>query len=644
MEKHTYKLVGKLSYALYSNSEEEKRLRAYQRKGILIFIDSFVVAASILLGLLCRFDGAIPAVHINTYSSSIVLIISFNIAVFLIFGIYNRLAQFASIDELVQILFATAVGTYISYIYGVVANNRFPISSYIMAWLIMFSLVGGIRISYRVFVIYKKKLMGRQNTNKRTMVVGAGEAGAMLIKELKHHEDLQSNPVVLVDDDPKKQHSSINGIPVGGDRHKIKQLVEKYKVDEIIVALPSADKVEVSDILQKCKETKCNLKILPGLYELIDGNINVKHIRNVKIEDLLGREEIKLNIDEIVGYIQDEVILVTGGGGSIGSELCRQIARYRPKELIILDIYENNAYDLQNELLRTYKGELNLKVIIASVRDRHRLEEIFTTYKPGVIFHAAAHKHVPLMEMNPAEAIKNNVVGTLNVAQCAHEFGAKRFVLISTDKAVNPTNIMGASKRVAEMIVQSLDKNSETEFVAVRFGNVLGSNGSVLPLFQRQIEQGGPVTVTHPKITRYFMTISEAAKLVIQAGAMARGGEIFILDMGESVKIDNLARDLIRLSGYEPNVDIMIEYTGLRPGEKLYEELLLAEEGLKTTKHPNIFVGKPLELAYNEILLCVNSLRNSTDDNEQLRECMKRVVPTYSYVSKFVEVALADSV
>jgi FlaA1/EpsC-like NDP-sugar epimerase len=618
-------------------------LRAYQRKGILILIDSFVVATSILCGLLCRFDGVIPRGYINTYSRSIVFIISLNILVFLVFGIYNRLAQYASIDELVQILLATAVGIYISCIYGFITNNRFPISSYVIAWLIMFSLVGGVRISYRVFVSFKTRMMGRNNTKKRTMVVGAGEAGAMLIRELKHHQNLQSNPVVLVDDDPKKQHVSINGVPVGGDRYKIKHLAKKYKIDEIIVALPSIDKAEISDILQKCKETKCNLKILPGLYELIDGKINIKNIRDVKIEDLLGREEVKLNIDEIVGYIQDEVILVTGGGGSIGSELCRQIARYKPKELIILDIYENNAYDLQNELIRTYKDELNLKVLIASVRDRKRMEEIFNTYRPGVIFHAAAHKHVPLMEMNPSEAIKNNVVGTLNVAQCAHEFKAKRFVLISTDKAVNPTNIMGASKRVAEMIVQSLDNNSGTEFVAVRFGNVLGSNGSVIPLFQKQIEQGGPVTVTHPKITRYFMTISEAAKLVIQAGAMAQGGEIFILDMGECIKIDNLARDLIRLSGYVPDVDIVVEYTGLRPGEKLYEELLLAEEGLKTTKHPSIFVGNPLQLSYNEILLCVNALRNNTDDNEQLRECMKRVVPTYSYVSKLIEIALSDS-
>lgn len=617
-------------------------MRAYQRKGILILFDGLVVAASIFLGLIFRFDGAIPTNYINTYSTSIAFIISLNISVFYVFGIYNRLARYASIDDFVQICFATAASTYLSYFYGVIVDNRFPISSYIITWFVMFSLIGGTRISYRIFTNFKARLAGRKNIKKRTMIVGAGSAGAMVIRELRSHQDTNSNPVVLVDDDPKKQHASIYGITVGGDRYKIKQLVEKYKVEEIIVALPSADKAEISDILQKCKETKCRLKILPGLYEIINEKVSIKHVRDVKIEDLLGREEVKLNIQEIAGYIRNEVVLVTGGGGSIGSELCRQIARFKPKELLILDIYENNAYDLQNELLRNFKDTLNLKVLIASVRDKKRLDEIFKQYKPGVIFHAAAHKHVPLMELNPAEAIKNNVVGTLNVAQCAHEYGAKRFVLISTDKAVNPTNIMGATKRVAEMIIQSLNKTSKTEFVAVRFGNVLGSNGSVIPLFKKQIEQGGPVTVTHPKITRYFMTIPEAAQLVIQAGAIAKGGEIFILDMGECVRIDDLARDLIRLSGFKPDVDIKIEYTGLRPGEKLYEELLLAEEGIKTTSHPNIFVGKPLELSYNEILLCVNALRNSIDNQEQLRECVKRVVPTYSYVSKYKEVALAE--
>ena len=619
-------------------------MKAHQSKIFLVIADSLIVIVSMIFGLLCIFDGAIPVKYINMYIDSIAALIVIQVAVFLICGVYNRLVRYASIDELIQILLATVMGSIIFFVYGIMISKVFPKSTYIVSCMFMFSLAGGMRIAYRVMLSAKKTVTLAKDTGRRVMIIGAGEAGSMIIKELKRHAELGCKPIILIDDDIKKQNAVINGVPVKGDRYKIRQLAEKYQIDEIIVALPSAAKAEITDILQKCNETKCTLRILPGLYELIDEKISIKHIRNAKIEDLLGRDEVKLNIDEIVGYIKDEVILVTGGGGSIGSEICRQVARYQPKELIILDIYENNAYDLQNELLRSYKDELNLKVLIASIRDRQRLEEIFKTYKPGVIFHAAAHKHVPLMEFNPTEAIENNVLGTLNVAQCAHEFGAKRFVLISTDKAVNPTSIMGASKRVAEMIVQSLDKNSKTEFVAVRFGNVLGSNGSVIPLFEKQIEQGGPVTVTHPKVTRYFMTIPEAAKLVIQAGAMAQGGEIFILDMGDCIKIDNLARDLIRLSGFEPDVDIKVEYIGLRPGEKLYEELLLAEEGLKTTTHPNIFIGKPFELSYNEILICVNALKNSKDDDEKLRECMKNIVPTYSYESKFGDVNIENSV
>jgi FlaA1/EpsC-like NDP-sugar epimerase len=374
------------------------------------------------------------------------------------------------------------------------------------------------------------------------------------------------------------------------------------------------------------------------VYELINDEVSIKKIRNVSIEDILGREEVKLSNEEISDYINDEVILVTGGGGSIGSELCRQLARFKPKKLLILDIYENNAYDLQNELKYIYKDRLDFEVIIASVRDKVRLKEIFGQYKPTVVFHAAAHKHVPLMEANPVEAIKNNVFGSLNVAQCADEFGVKRFVLISTDKAVNPTNVMGATKRFAEMIIQSLDKRSKTEFVAVRFGNVLGSNGSVIPLFKKQIAQGGPVTVTHPDITRYFMTIPEAAQLVIQAGAMASGGEIFVLDMGESVRIDDLARDIIRLSGYIPNVDIKIEYTGLRPGEKLYEELLLAEEGIINTKHEHIFVARPLDVSYDEILSHIKSIEGCMYDVDNLKNCLSTVIGTYNYINHEVAV------
>jgi len=462
------------------------------------------------------------------------------------------------------------------------------------------------------------------------MIVGAGQAGSMVIKELKDHQDLNLIPAVVVDDDAKKHNSYIHGVPVKGGRDKLIELVKEYAVDEIIIAVPSAPRSDISDILRICKETKCKLKKLPGVYEIINEDVSIKSIRDVNIEDLLGRDEVNLNIKEISSYIKNETVLVTGGGGSIGSELCRQIARFHPKKLIILDIYENNAYDLQQELMRSFKNKLNMEVIIASVRDKKRLEQIFDSYRPGVVFHAAAHKHVPLMEVNPTEAVKNNIIGTLNTVQCADRYKVKRFVMISTDKAVNPTNVMGATKRAAEMIVQSMNKNSQTEFVAVRFGNVLGSNGSVIPLFKKQIEAGGPVTVTHPEITRYFMTIPEAAKLVIQAGAMAKGGEIFILDMGQSVKILDLAKDLIKLSGFEPDVDIKIEFTGLRPGEKLYEELLLTEEGVESTRHESIFIGRPLEVDYDELLGKIKELEESLDNTQKMKECLGSIVLNYN--------------
>jgi FlaA1/EpsC-like NDP-sugar epimerase len=436
-------------------------------------------------------------------------------------------------------------------------------------------------------------------------------------------------PVVVVDDDNKKHNSNIHGVPVKGGRDKLVQLAKEYKIDEIIIAVPSAQKREISDILRICKDTKCKLKKLPGVYEIINDNVSISSIRDVNIEDLLGRDEVNLNIKEISNYIKNETVLVTGGGGSIGSELCRQVARFHPNKLVILDIYENNAYDLQQELIRLFKNKLNLEVIIASIRDKKRLEQIFDYYRPGVVFHAAAHKHVPLMESNAAEAVKNNVIGTLNTVQCADKYKVKKFVMISTDKAVNPTNVMGATKRISEMVVQAMNKQSQTEFVAVRFGNVLGSNGSVIPLFKKQIEAGGPITVTHPEITRYFMTIPEAARLVIQAGAMAKGGEIFILDMGESIKIVDLAKDLIKLSGFVPDVDIKIEFTGLRPGEKLHEELLLDEEGIESTTHKSIFVGKPLELNYDELIGKIKGLEESLDNTQRIKDSLGSIVLNY---------------
>jgi len=449
-------------------------------------------------------------------------------------------------------------------------------------------------------------------------------------------------PVVMVDDDKTKHGTKINGVPVASGREKIKELAQQYKIDEIIVAIPSASRKEIAELLKISKETRCRLKTLPNIMDVMDGEVSVKQLRDVRIEDLLGREEVKLDLEEISGYLTNEVVMVTGGGGSIGSELCRQIAKFNPKKLIIFDIYENNAYELQNELMFLYKDKLDLEVVIGSCRDRERLREVFERYKPGVVFHAAAHKHVPLMEGNPSEAIKNNVFGTLNTCRRAVDFGAKKFILISTDKAVNPTNIMGASKRLAEIIVQSMNRMGDTKFAAVRFGNVLGSNGSVIPLFRKQILMGGPVTVTHPEVTRYFMTIPEAARLVIQAGAMAKGGEVFVLDMGDPVRIDDLARDMIRLSGLEPDMDIRIEYTGLRPGEKLYEELLMAEEGLVKTAHEKIFIGKQQDMSFQEVIGCIKALESSMESDEMLRETMARLVLTYRYEKQYHKPVLDD--
>lgn len=614
-------------------------MKAYSRKAFLLVTDILLLNLAIFLALFIRFEGTIQAQYLNYFVNTSLFLTIFNIIVFYLFGLYTSLWTYASIDELIQIFLAAAVGSIGSYPIGIMLKMPLPRSVYIISFMLTLLFIGGSRFGYRVLRRAKRKLMPEGDKIK-VMVVGAGDAGSMVIREIQKHEGLSYLPVVVVDDDKRKHRAKIHGVPVKGGKNRIIELAEKYNISEIIIAMPSASKQVKLEILNICKQTKCKLKTLPGMYELINDKVSIKQIRNVSIEDLLGREELMLNTEKISDYIKNEVVLVTGGGGSIGSELCRQLARFEPKKLLILDIYENNAYDLQNELRYIYKEKLDFDVIVASVRDKARLREIFDKYKPSVVFHAAAHKHVPLMEANAGEAIKNNIFGTLNVAQCADEFGVKRFVLISTDKAVNPTNVMGATKRVAEMIIQSLDKQSKTEFVAVRFGNVLGSNGSVIPLFKKQISQGGPVTVTHPEITRYFMTIPEAAQLVIQAGAIASGGEIFVLDMGESVKIAELARDLIRLSGYVPDVDIKVEYTGLRPGEKLYEELLLAEEGVKTTSHEHIFVAKPLDISYNEVLLCLNSIENSMNDVTELKKALAKATGTYVYLSD--EVAITN--
>jgi FlaA1/EpsC-like NDP-sugar epimerase len=605
-------------------------MKAYSRKAFLFITDILLLNFAVYLSLFIRFEGEIPTQYINVFLNTNILLTIFNILVFYLFGLYTSLWTYASIDELIQVFLAAAVGSSGSYPIGLLLHLPLPRSVYIISFMLILLFIGGSRFSYRILRRAKRVLVPEDN-KVRVMIIGAGDAGSMVIREMQRHDGFSYMPVVVVDDDKRKHRARIHGVPVKGDKSKIIELVEKYSINEIIIAMPSASKKIKLDILNICKQTKCKLKTLPGMYELINDKVTIRQIRNVNIEDILGREEVKLNTEEISDYIKDQVIVITGGGGSIGSELCRQVAKFQPRKLLILDIYENNAYDLENELKHTYKNELDFEIIIASVRDKKRLVQIFEKYKPTVVFHAAAHKHVPLMESNAVEAIKNNVFGTLNVAQCADEFGVTKFVLISTDKAVNPTNIMGATKRVAEMIIQSLDKQSKTEFVAVRFGNVLGSNGSVIPLFKKQIAQGGPVTVTHPDITRYFMTIPEAAQLVIQAGAMASGGEIFVLDMGESVKIDELARDLIRLSGYIPDMDIMIEYTGLRSGEKLYEELLLAEEGIKETKHEHIFVAKPQEIDFSEVLFRLEAIEHCMYDTDQLKSCLLATIGTYNF-------------
>ena len=601
-----------------------------RRKIGLVVLDIISINAAVLLSFLVEYEGTIPFDIKKNLLLICAVFTSTGIPVYYLFHHYNNLWRYASINELIMIVSACLTSVLAAYICCSILFPPMPLSVYLLYCFFSMFFVGSIRLNYRL--LRRLRVIISSNgvsDSKRVMIVGAGEAGAMVIKELNNHPEMGLKPVAVIDDDMTKHRSKILGVPVYGGRESIKKVAEEGNIDEIIVAIPSAPKDEIRKILNECKKTKCKLRTLPGIYELIDGKVTIKHIRDVQIEDLLGREPVKVDIEEISQYLKDQVVLVTGGGGSIGSELCRQIARFGPQRLLILDIYENNAYMLHRELLRRYP-HLNQKVVIASVQDRPRMEAIFKQHRPQIVFHAAAHKHVPLMESNPTEAIKNNVFGTMNVAECADKYGTKRFVLISTDKAVNPTNIMGATKRIAEMIIQSMNTNSNTEFVAVRFGNVLESNGSVIPLFKKQIAEGGPVTITHPEVNRFFMTIPEAVQLVIQAGAMAKGGEIFVLDMGEPVKIVDLARDLIRLSGLEPDVDIKIEFTGLRPGEKLYEELLMEEEGLTATKYEKIFVGKP-------VFTDINSLRKELDNlkriligsDEDLIEYMEHLVPTY---------------
>lgn len=601
---------------------------------IFLLIDAVLINLTYILSLIIRFEEAIYSnqfiLYFTRYKEQFIYITLIKLIIFAFFKMYRSIWRYASVEELVNIVLAAIVSNLAILSYTHLIGSNLPISVYIIATLFDMMFIGGARFCLRVVKLYMDKFNQDKN-KKRIMIIGAGEAGVLVIKEYKNHPRLNSKPVALIDDDEYKQGRVIMGVPVVGKRDDILAQVEKLKIDEIILAMPSASKKDISSIVDICKKTKAKLKILPGVYELIDGKVTIKNIRDVQIEDLLGREEIKTDINAISSYIKDKVILVTGGGGSIGSELCRQIANIKPRKLVIIEIYENSAYDIENELLRRNK-DLNLKIYIASIVDRDIMFDLFNIERPDVVFHAAAHKHVPLMEDSPKESIKNNVFGTLNLVHAADKYGVKKFVMISTDKAVNPTNIMGASKRICEMIIQSVNPVSKTDFVAVRFGNVLGSNGSVIPLFKKQIEEGGPVTVTHKDVIRYFMTIPEAVSLVIQAGAIVKGGEIFVLDMGKPVKILDLAEDLIRLSGFEPYKDIQIEIIGLRPGEKLYEELFFEEENVTSTMHDKIFVAKPTFTDYKLLMKSLEEakriIKEGTD--EDLKVYIQSIVPNYT--------------
>ena len=604
------------------------------RIALLAITDIFLIALSGFLALYIRYDFRFSNMDMQYVDYEIQYLpasIVVTLVLFVLFKLYRSVWRFASSAELLNVIGACSASIILQIIGMSILHMRMPVSYYLMKYVILIAGVGTVRFTYRILRMFQeRRLFGEKDPRKNTMIIGGGEAGAMIIKEFQNSSYLNQKICCVIDDNPAKQGKYLRGIKIMGGRGDICRLVQELKIEEIIVAMPSAPRSEVKEILNICKETDCELRVLPGLYQMIKGEVSISQLRKVEIEDLLGRDPIRVQLDEIMGYVAGKVILVTGGGGSIGSELCRQVAAHEPKRLIIFDIYENNAYDIQQELKDKYP-DLDLVVLIGSVRNTHRINSVFEKYRPDIVYHAAAHKHVPLMEDSPNEAIKNNVFGTYKTAMAADKYGAKRFVLISTDKAVNPTNIMGASKRLCEMVIQMMNRHSATEFVAVRFGNVLGSNGSVIPLFKKQIEKGGPVTVTHPDIIRYFMTIPEAVSLVLQAGALAKGGEIFVLDMGEPVKILDLAENLIRLSGYKPYEDIDIEFTGLRPGEKLYEELLMSEEGLQETPNKLIHIGKPIEFDEEKFREQLELLKKTADkDSDSIKQLVKEIVPTYT--------------
>ena len=611
---------------------KKDRIQLLVRRFFLFLTDTFLLNACVYLSLIMRFDVGIVSIepqYISNYVENMLPYTIMSLIIFWLFRLYHSLWQYASIAEVYRIAEACIIVEVVHFLSNKTMGNMLPRSCYFNAAIYLIIAICASRFMYRMIRTVLNKYRNIKTSNN-VMIIGAGEATNVIMREIQNSSYLaNSNIACIIDDDRRKVGKYIRGVKVIGTRDKIKEAAKLYDIDEIIFAIPSASNEVKRDILNICKETDCTLKILPGVYQMVDGEINVNSIRNVDVLDLLGRDPIEVDIESIMGYVKDKVIMVTGGGGSIGSELCRQLVSHKPKQLIIFDIYENNAYDIQQELKINYP-DANVVTLIGSIRNVSRLESVFAQYKPDIVYHAAAHKHVPLMEVSPDEAVKNNVVGTWNVARMADKYGVKKFVMISTDKAVNPTNVMGATKRICEMIVQTYNEISKTDFVAVRFGNVLGSNGSVIPLFKRQIEAGGPVTVTDPNIIRYFMTIPEAVSLVLQAGAYAKGGEIFILDMGEPVKIDDLAKNLIRLSGYTLGVDMEIKYTGLRPGEKLYEELLMKEEGLQETDNKLIHIGKPIEFDKENFFDNLEKLKEEAySETGNIRELIKEVVPTY---------------
>lgn len=612
----------------------------YERLLKLGLVDAVIIQLSVAMAYFIRFDFNFVRQYFAFVPYVAVVHVFLVIFSFIRFKLYRRVWQYASVGELIALVKAVTLAELaFALIYQAVKlgvpNVIVPRSVFLLIWLVIILGIGGSRFCWRVLRDSYMKPEFRTN-RRRTLIVGAGEAGVLIAKELKNSPISEFFPVAFVDDDKSKWGLNVIGLPILGGRESIPAVVEDYDIQKVLIAIPSASRADISKIIENCSLTPVNIKILPSVSGLVNSNVTINMIREVSVEDLLGRDPVQVDLKGIADYVTDRVVLVTGAGGSIGSELCRQIAPFKPEKLLLLGRGENSIYEIEMEL-RGMLPELKLETIIADIRDRERMQEVFDMYRPSVVFHAAAHKHVPLMENNPSEAVKNNICGTRNVADCAHEFGSSHFVMISTDKAVNPTSVMGATKRVAEMYIQAMGQKSQTKFVAVRFGNVLGSRGSVIPLFKRQIREGGPVTVTHPEMCRYFMTIPEAVQLVIQAGAFAKGGEIFILDMGKPVKIVDLAKNLIILSGFEPGNDIKIVFSGIRPGEKLYEEILTNEEGITATKHNRIFVGRPVKLSLNKMQLYINDLQSVATRSalsgrpDQIKSRLLEMIPSFQF-------------